>query len=309
MGSSCRGGQRGRGSRGWRGAGLAISALVPLTGCSMASPPAAVTPPAVTVATPTLPGAATAPAATAVSAIPTAAAAIAVATPPAPSPVIATAALAATNARTTAGSIAGYGASGRREIALTFDAGADRGYAAEILDLLQAEGIRASFGILGQWAEANPDLVRRMVDEGHMLFNHSWSHASMTGATTQTAPLTQAERWEELQRTDEIVRNLTGYDMQPYFRPAYGDYDASVLADIAAVGYPVALLWSCDSRDSLGATAEEILANCIDTAQPGRIVLLHVGSQSAAYEALPRMIATLREQGFAFVTADEILQP
>jgi peptidoglycan/xylan/chitin deacetylase (PgdA/CDA1 family) len=170
--------------------------------------------------------------------------------------------------------------------------------------------VTASFGILGQWAEANPDLVRRMVDEGHMLFNHSWSHASLTGATTGTAPLTNAELLQELEQTERVVAEITGgYQMQPYFRPPYGDYDASSLASLAQSGYSMALLWSCDSRDSLGATAEEILSTCIDTAQPGRIVLLHVGAQSAAYEALPRIIAALREQGFSFVTAEEILRP
>lgn len=198
---------------------------------------------------------------------------------------------------------------GRQEIALTFDAGADRGYAEEILDLLQAEGIAASFGIMGQWAEANPDLLQRMVDEGHMLFNHSWSHPSFTGATPGTVPLSREERWGEVQRTEQLVRELTGYELRPYFRPPYGDIDASVLTDLAEMGYTRVLLWSCDSRDSLGATADEIMGTCIDNARPGRIVLLHVGAQSAAYEALPRMIASLRAQGFAFVTADQILRP
>jgi peptidoglycan-N-acetylglucosamine deacetylase len=205
--------------------------------------------------------------------------------------------------------VAEYGASGRREVALTFDAGADRGYAEEILDLLAAEGIPASFGIMGQWAEANPDLLRRMVAEGHLLFNHSWSHPSFTGATTGEPPLTTEERLAEVRRTEQVVRDLTGYDLRPYFRPPYGDVDAGVLADLGAAGYAVTLLWSCDSRDSLGATAEEILATCIDTAQPGRIVLLHVGAQSAAYEALPRAIASLHAQGFAFATAEQILAP
>lgn len=66
---------------------------------------------------------------------------------------------------------------------------------------------------------------------------------------------------------------------------------------------------SCGSRDALEATADEIISSCMDTAQPDRIVLLHVGAQSAAYEALSRMIAALREQGFACVTADQILRP
>lgn len=206
--------------------------------------------------------------------------------------------------------LAEYGTSGRREIALTFDAGADRGYAEEILDLLAAEGVTASFGILGQWAEANPDLVRRMVAEGHMLFNHSWSHASLSGATTGTAPLTYDQVVQELAQTEQVVAEITGgYQLRPYFRPPYGDYDATSLEYLARTGYSVALLWSCDSRDSLGATAEEILSTCIETAQPGRIILLHVGAQSAAYGALPRMIASLRDQDFSFVTAHQILQP
>ncbi len=155
-----------------------------------------------------------------------------------------------------------YGASGRREVALTFDAGADRGYGEEILDLLAQEGIKASFGMTGMYAAENPDLVRRMVDEGHMVFNHTWSHQSFTGANPGTAPLTRAERLEELRTTETLVRDLTGYDLRPYFRPPYGDYDASVLTDVATAGYGVLLLWSCDSRDSLGATADEIVANC-----------------------------------------------
>ena len=200
--------------------------------------------------------------------------------------------------------------SGRREIALTFDAGADRGYAEEILDLLAAEGVTASFGILGQWAAANPALVQRMVAEGHMLFNHSWSHASLTGAPTGTAPLTYDQVIQELEQTERVVAEITGgYQLRPYFRPPFGDYDAPSLEYLARAGYTVALLWSCDSRDSLGATAEEILSTCIENAQPGRIVLLHVGAQSAAYEALPQMIASLRAQGFSFVSADQILQP
>ena len=77
------------------------------------------------------------------------------------------------------------GTNGRLEVALTFDAGADTGYAAEILDLLRDEGIEATFGMTGVWAQANPELVQRMVAEGHQLMNHTWDHSSLTGANTQ----------------------------------------------------------------------------------------------------------------------------
>ena len=298
--------------RGWASrACLGLVLLIVLSGCGVAAPPAAPTATPVPTATPIPPTATPIP--------PTATPVPATPIPPTPTAVPPTA-VPATVAPTAppvadAGTNGGlaqvyeYGDSGRREIALTFDAGADRGYAEEILDLLQAEGIQASFGIMGQWAQENPDLLQRMIDEGHMLFNHSWTHASFTGVTTQTAPLTTEERWQELQLTEQAVLELSGYQLQPWFRPPYGDYDEQSLRDLAAIGYTGVLLWSCDTRDSLGATAEEILNNCIYTAQPGRIVLMHVGAQSEAYAALPTMIAYLREQGFTFVRADRILEP
>jgi hypothetical protein len=76
----------------------------------------------------------------------------------------------------------------RHVVALTFDAGSDVGYAAAILDLLKAKGIRASFGLTGDWVRANPALVRRMAAEGHQLVNHTDRHLSFTGYSTKTAP-------------------------------------------------------------------------------------------------------------------------
>lgn len=278
--------------------------LVLLSGCGVATPPAAPTATPIPTATVVPPTPAQVPA-TPVSPTATAAPPTAIPATVAPSaPVSADA-----GADSGLAQAYEYGESGRREIALTFDAGADRGYAEGILDLLQAEGIQASFGIMGQWAQENPDLLQRMIDEGHMLFNHSWTHASFTGVTTQAAPLTTEERWQELQLTEQAVLEVSGYQLQPWFRPPYGDYDEQSLRDLAAIGYTKVLLWSCDTRDSLGATAQEILDNCIYTAQPGRIVLMHVGGQSEAYAALPTAIAYLREQGFTFVRADRILEP
>ncbi len=290
---------------------LGLVLLVLLSGCGVAAPPAAPTATPIPTATPLpptatpLPPTATPPPATPVP--PTATAIAPTAIPATVAPTAPPNADASTNPDLA--QVYEYGETGRYEIALTFDAGADRGYAEEILDLLQAEGIQASFGIMGQWAQENPDLLQRMIDEGHMLFNHSWTHASFTGAATQSAPLTTEERWQELQLTEQAVLELSGYQLQPWFRPPYGDYDEQSLRDLAAIGYTKVLLWSCDTRDSLGATMDEILNNCIYTAQPGRIVLMHVGAQSEAYAALPTMIAYLREQGFTFVRADRILEP
>ena len=129
------------------------------------------------------------------------------------------------------------GTNGRLEVALTFDAGADTGYAAEILDLLRDEGIKASFGMTGVWAQANPELVQRMVAEGHQLINHTWDHASLTGANTQMPPQTPEQVAQQLADTEAVVRDLTDYEMRPYFRPPYGDYDAASLGYLYDNGY------------------------------------------------------------------------
>lgn len=209
------------------------------------------------------------------------------------------------------------GTSGRREIALTFDAGADRGNGPAILDRLADYGVRASFGITGQWASDNPDLVLRMVDEKHMIFNHTWSHRSWTGRSTSPdpedpstwQPLPSSDRIAELERTEAAIEEIGGYNVRPYFRPAYGDYDAGVLADLAAAGYPAMVMWSCESYAWKGWSAEEIIAYCTTNMADGDIILLHVGAQGADYDALPGLIEGLAAQGFTFVTVDEILQP
>lgn len=187
-------------------------------------------------------------------------------------------------------------------VSLTFDAGADRGFAEDILDTLRDEGVVATFGMTGRWAEDNPDLVLRMVDEGHTLMNHTESHRSFTGFSTGDSPLTSAERAEELRVTEEVIEGIAGYTLRPYFRPPYGDYDDSVLGDLAANGYTVNVMWTVDSLGWRGLTAEEITQRVVDGTVPGAIHLFHVGAQSQDAAALPSVINELRSAGYEFVT-------
>ena len=205
-----------------------------------------------------------------------------------------------------------HGTSGRPEIALTFDAGADRGNAETILDTLDAAGIKGSFGMTGAWAQANPDLVQRMVVEGHMVFNHTWDHRSFTGYSTAGSDegvLDSADRIKEIKDTEREIFNLTGYDTAPFFRPPFGDYDDGVLADVESAGYSVTVMWSCDTLGWNGATVDQILTRCADGAQAGDIILMHVGANSADSDALPRMIQTLQDAGFDLVTVEQLLAP
>jgi len=186
-------------------------------------------------------------------------------------------------------------------VALTFDAGSDVGSAATILDALAAQGIRATFGMTGAWAEAHPGLVRRMVAEGHQLLNHSYDHPSFTGSSTGRPPLSAAQRVDELTRTEAVLAGL-GAGARPWFRPPYGDTDTSVDADVGAAGYSYDVLWTVDSLGWKGIPADQIVARCLEGAVPGAILLLHVGSASADGAALPAIIEGLRAQGYAFDT-------
>ena len=204
------------------------------------------------------------------------------------------------------------GPSDRLEVALTFDAGADRGYAAEILDELQARGVVATFGMTGQWAELNPDLIQRMVSEGHQLINHTWSHPSLTGASTGLAPITFEQLLTELTETETLIREMTGYELKPYFRPPYGDVGPVTSGYLAQAGYYVDALWSCDSFGWNGWTAADIVSRCTsaELGGPGAILLMHVGRDSASdLAALPELIDFYRSNGYAFVTIEQMLQP
>lgn len=203
------------------------------------------------------------------------------------------------------------GANGRLEVALTFDAGADTGYGAEILDLLRDESISATFGMTGLWAQANPALVQRMVAEGHQVINHTWDHASLTGANTGLPPQTPEQVAQTLADTEATVREITGgYEMLPYFRPPYGDYDETSLGYLSNNGYYLSIWWTCDSHGWAGWGAQEIIDYCTTNIVEDEILLLHVGNAAATdFEALPGLIQFFRDNGYAFVTVEQMLQP
>jgi peptidoglycan/xylan/chitin deacetylase (PgdA/CDA1 family) len=190
---------------------------------------------------------------------------------------------------------------------LTFDAGSDAGYTSQILDTLAANNIRAAFGITGRWAERNPELIQRIVAEGHEFINHSYNHASFTGLSTDLPPLTQAERWQQLDQTEAVITRLTDGTTLPYFRPPYGDYDYSVNIDVGARGYRYNVMWTVDSRGWLGIPAQDIIERCLTLAEPGAIYVFHVGSASQDGPALQAVIDGLRGGGYTLIGLSELL--
>jgi peptidoglycan/xylan/chitin deacetylase (PgdA/CDA1 family) len=201
------------------------------------------------------------------------------------------------------------GNTSRNTIAFTFDAGSDAGYTTQILDTLAANGIHATFGMTGKFAETYPDLVQRMVRDGHTLINHTYDHKSFTGSSTGAPPLTREERWDELDRAEAAIEQLTGTTTLPYFRPPYGDYDASVNEDVGARGYAYSIMWTLDSRGWTGIPADQIVQRCLDNSQAGAIYIFHVGSASEDGPALQQIIDGLRAQGYAIGGIGDVLAP
>ena len=199
------------------------------------------------------------------------------------------------------------GNSTRQMVALTFDAGADAGYTSQILQTLADEGVKASFSLTGEWAEAHPDLVQAIAAGGHLIMNHSYDHPSFTGFSTGEAPLTAQQRFEELDRADAAIRAITGTTTKPYFRPPYADFDGSVLCDIYADGYYYLVMWTIDTFGWNGASTDDIVQTSLSRAKPGAIYIMHVGSQSQDAAALRQVIEGLRAQGYSFGTVADIL--
>ncbi|HMC71061.1 MAG TPA: polysaccharide deacetylase family protein [Mycobacteriales bacterium] len=192
-------------------------------------------------------------------------------------------------------------------VALTFDAGSDVGYTALILETLRAEGVRASFGMTGKWAEQNHDLLLAIAAGGHEFINHTYDHASFTGLSSGEAPLSTEQRALEISRTETTVYHLTGRTTRPYFRPPFGDLDQSVLTDVARAGYPTIVMWTVDTLGWKGATADEIVQRSLELAEPGAIYVMHVGSQSQDGVALGRVIDGLRAAGYGFGAVSEVI--
>jgi peptidoglycan/xylan/chitin deacetylase (PgdA/CDA1 family) len=187
-------------------------------------------------------------------------------------------------------------------VALTFDAGADRGYAEDILDTLSDYGVPATFGMTGQWALANPELVQRMAADGHLVINHTMDHRSFTGLSDHLGGLSADRRRQELLDADAIIAPLIGHTTCPWYRLPYGDGDRRVVDDVAAIGYNQQVGWTIDSLGWRGAPVQSIVSRSLRLAAPNAVYVMHVGIASRDGPALPSIIQGLEDMGYGFAT-------
>lgn len=178
-------------------------------------------------------------------------------------------------------------------IALTFDDGPHEQVTPQILDQLKEAEVKATFFLLGQNIPGQEEVVKRMAAEGHQLANHTWSHPNLTkiNAYQVQAQVTQ---------TQQLIFDVTG--IRPtVLRPPYGSSNATVEA---AAGLPI-VNWTIDTLDWQNRNPQIILEKVKAQAQSGGVILMHDIHQTTA-DALPDVIAFLKEEGYQFVTVNEM---
>ena len=184
-------------------------------------------------------------------------------------------------------------------LALTFDDGPTQPETAQLLDLLLEEGVPASFFCLGRQVRRNPDLVRRMAREGHLVGTHSDTHPNLLFCTPEHS-------WREIKRGALALAEVLGEE-PTWFRPPYGMRYPWTLRQARNLGMKTAL-WSNCPRDWQRPGAEVLARRMVERARPGDLVLLHDGGgdRSQTVEALRLAIPALRQGGYRFVRVDAL---
>lgn len=186
----------------------------------------------------------------------------------------------------------------KKIIYLTFDEGYENGYTPKILDILKANNVKAAFFVTGPYIKEHGDLVKRMVDEGHIVGNHTVNHPSLPKVSDERVK-------EEITKLGEMFKNLTGKDMH-YFRPPMGEYSERTLYITKSLGYKT-VFWSLAFADwqPLPGGSEESYNTVMKRIHPGAVILLHAVSKDDTM-ALDRILKDLKSQGYVFKSLDDL---
>ena len=193
------------------------------------------------------------------------------------------------------------GATGEKVLYLTFDAGYENGCTGQILDVLKKQAVPAAFFLVGDYLERNPDLVRRMAEEGHIVGNHTMNHPDMSKLSDKAAFA------KELTGVEELYRQITGREMAKYYRPPQGLYSRENLEMARDLGYRT-VFWSLayvDWNNDKQPTADYAFSKLLPRTHNGAVVLLHSTSKTNA-AILDTLLTKWKEQGYRFGTLEEL---
>lgn len=194
------------------------------------------------------------------------------------------------------------GDTSKKVIYLTFDAGYENGYTAAILDALKKHNVHATFFLVGNYIKTSPDLVKRMIAEGHQVGNHTYNHPNMSSISTQEAFS------KELGDLESAFKECTGQDMVKYYRPPQGKYNVDNLKMAQDMGYKT-FFWSLayvDWYNDKQPTKEEAFKKLLGRIHPGAIVLLHSTSKTNS-EILDELLTKWEEMGFTFGSLNDVV--
>ncbi len=188
-------------------------------------------------------------------------------------------------------------------IYLTFDAGFENGYTEQILDVLKATETPAAFFLVGTYIRDYPEIVSRMVEEGHIVGNHTMTHPDMSAISDKESFI------QELESTEAEYRKVTGEDMPKYYRPPQGKYSKANLAMADELGYTT-VFWSLAYVDWYvddQPTKEQAFEKLIPRIHPGAVLLLHSTSETNA-DILEELINEYKDMGYEFRSLDELAE-
>lgn len=188
-------------------------------------------------------------------------------------------------------------ATDEKVLALGFNCAWDDADVPQILQILSENDAKATFFIVGEWAEKYPESLKKISNAGHELGNHSYSHPDMTRQTRDEAV-------GQIKKCDDAIEKITGKRPR-LFRAPSGAYNNAVLEAAGAQGHS-AIQWDCDSRDWKNPPAADMVSRVVGGVQKGSITLFHVGKANTV-EALPEIIRQLKEKGYRFAPVGEII--
>lgn len=193
------------------------------------------------------------------------------------------------------------GDTSKKVLYLTFDSGYENGCTEKILDVLKKHEVSAAFFLVGNYIEKNADLVRRMVDEGHIVANHTMHHYDMS-------KLSDKESFaRELQELEVLFQSVTGKELPKYYRPPQGIYSEDNLKMARELGYKT-VFWSLayvDWNNDSQPTKEQAFSKLLPRVHNGAVVLLHSTSRTNA-EILDELLTKWEDQGYTFENIDAL---
>jgi peptidoglycan-N-acetylmuramic acid deacetylase len=189
-----------------------------------------------------------------------------------------------------------------KKVYLTFDAGYEDGYMPQILDALKNNNVKATFFLVSNFLKTDPDLVKRMVNEGHIVGNHTTTHPNMSKMSTME------DFKAEIEPVEELYKQITGEEMKKFYRPPQGVYSEDNLKMANELGYKT-IFWSLayvDWYKDNQPSKDEAFNKLIPRLHNGAIILLHSTSKTNA-EILDELIKKIKDAGYEFSTLEELV--